>query len=226
MNSEKFKVWYYTKPLWLLLNLFSVLLGKAKRHKYLLPGQKTPYFSSLISYILKTWLVMIFKCLIWSLFPILWASLVTHMVKNLPAMQDQVWSVGQKDPVEKGMTTHSSILAGEFHGQRNLAGYSPWGPKDLDTTKGLTVFSVYSQNLEIKTDTAKALADSLDRADSPIFPYLNTLLRILATRCMMQAVYFCSGMDNDFHHYGLASPIYTHFTSPIRRYIFSLTNER
>ncbi|KAG8137666.1 hypothetical protein E2320_004888, partial [Naja naja] len=72
--------------------------------------------------------------------------------------------------------------------------------------------------LEIKTDCAKSLADSLDRAESPSFPYLNTLLRILATRCMMQAVYFCSGMDSDFHHYGLASPIYTHFTSPIRRY--------
>ncbi|KAJ6652925.1 hypothetical protein lerEdw1_010503 [Lerista edwardsae] len=72
--------------------------------------------------------------------------------------------------------------------------------------------------LEIKTDSAKNLADSLDNAESPSFPYLNTLLRILATRCMMQAVYFCSGMDNDFHHYGLASPIYTHFTSPIRRY--------
>ena len=43
--------------------------------------------------------------------------------------------MGQKDPVEKGMTTHSIILAGEFHGQRNLAGYSPWGPKDLDTTE-------------------------------------------------------------------------------------------
>lgn len=76
------------------------------------------------------------------------------------------------------------------------------------------------QNLEIKTDSAKALAESLDKAESPAFPYLNTLLRILATRCMMQAVYFCSGMDNDFHHYGLASPIYTHFTSPIRRYLY------
>ncbi|NXD73405.1 RRP44 exonuclease, partial [Eolophus roseicapillus] len=74
------------------------------------------------------------------------------------------------------------------------------------------------QNLEIKTDSAKALAESLDKAESLTFPYLNTLLRILTTRCMMQAVYFCSGMDNDFHHYGLASPIYTHFTSPIRRY--------
>lgn len=75
-----------------------------------------------------------------------------------------------------------------------------------------------SKDVEIHTDSAKALADSLDVAKVDGFPYFNTLLRILATRCMMQAVYFCSGMDNDFHHYGLASPIYTHFTSPIRRY--------
>ncbi|CAK6953077.1 exosome complex exonuclease RRP44 [Scomber scombrus] len=75
-----------------------------------------------------------------------------------------------------------------------------------------------SKHVEIHTDSAKALADSLDVATVDGFPYFNTLLRILATRCMMQAVYFCSGMDNDFHHYGLASPIYTHFTSPIRRY--------
>ncbi len=75
-----------------------------------------------------------------------------------------------------------------------------------------------NQAVEIHTDSAKALADSLDVAKVDGFPYFNTLLRILATRCMMQAVYFCSGMDSDFHHYGLASPIYTHFTSPIRRY--------
>ncbi|KAL8189938.1 UNVERIFIED_CONTAM: exosome catalytic subunit dis3 [Gekko kuhli] len=82
----------------------------------------------------------------------------------------------------------------------------------------ILVKAAKSKGLEIKTDSAKALADSLDSAELPSFPYLNTLLRILATRCMMQAVYFCSGMDTDFHHYGLASPIYTHFTSPIRRY--------
>ena len=35
-----------------------------------------------------------------------------QMVKNLPAMQEtQVWSMGWEDPLEKGMVTHSSILA-------------------------------------------------------------------------------------------------------------------
>ncbi|XP_077586070.1 exosome complex exonuclease RRP44 [Stigmatopora nigra] len=75
-----------------------------------------------------------------------------------------------------------------------------------------------SKDVVLRTDSAKGLADSLEGAKVEGFAYFNTLLRILATRCMMQAVYFCSGMDSDFHHYGLASPIYTHFTSPIRRY--------
>ena len=37
---------------------------------------------------------------------------------------------------------------------------------------------------------------------------------------MMQAVYFSSGTipEAEFHHYGLATPIYTHFMSPIRCY--------
>ena len=40
------------------------------------------------------------------------ASLVAHTVKNLPAMQEtQVHSLGQEDPLEKGMTIHSSSLA-------------------------------------------------------------------------------------------------------------------
>ena len=31
------------------------------------------------------------------------------------------------------------FLLGEFQGQRNLVGYSPWGPKELDMTEGLTI---------------------------------------------------------------------------------------
>ena len=41
-----------------------------------------------------------------------WASLVTQTVKNLPAIwETQVRSLSQEDPLEEGMTTHSSILA-------------------------------------------------------------------------------------------------------------------
>jgi len=40
------------------------------------------------------------------------ASLVPQMVKSLPEMQEiQVQSLGQEDPLEKGMATHSTILA-------------------------------------------------------------------------------------------------------------------
>ena len=41
-----------------------------------------------------------------------WASLVTQLVKNLPAMQETwVQSLGWEDPQEKGRAAHSSILA-------------------------------------------------------------------------------------------------------------------
>ena len=51
-----------------------------------------------------------------------WASLVAQMVKNLPAMQE-IWvrSLGWEDPLEKGVPTHSSILAWRIPGL-----YSPW----------------------------------------------------------------------------------------------------
>ena len=40
------------------------------------------------------------------------ASLVAQMVKKLPAMQEaQVRSLGQEDPIEKGIAAHSSIFA-------------------------------------------------------------------------------------------------------------------
>ena len=61
--------------------------------------------------------------------PYLQNRTVRLMVKNLLAnagdIETQIQSLGQEDPLEKGMATHSSILAGESHGQRSLPGYGP-----------------------------------------------------------------------------------------------------
>ena len=47
-----------------------------------------------------------------TIYPLYGASLVAQTVKNLPAMQEtQVRSLSWDDPLEKGMATHSSILA-------------------------------------------------------------------------------------------------------------------
>ena len=51
---------------------------------------------------------------------------MAQLVKNLPTNAEDTGSIlGQKDPLEKEMATHSNILPGKFHGQRSLAGYSP-----------------------------------------------------------------------------------------------------
>ena len=62
------------------------------------------------------------------------------MVRNLPAMQEtglNPWV--RKIPWRREWLPRHIFLSGEFHGQRRLAGYSPWGQKELDVTEQLTI---------------------------------------------------------------------------------------
>ena len=54
------------------------------------------------------------------------------VVKNLPATQE---TQGQEEALEKETAPHSSIFAWRIHGQKSLAGYSPWGRKELEATQ-------------------------------------------------------------------------------------------
>ena len=63
------------------------------------------------------------------------------------------------------MATHSSILAWRIHGQRSLAGYSPWGHKELDTSDYHTWY-LSSQNLTF------LLLDSMTKDSNSYFSRL------------------------------------------------------
>ena len=70
-----------------------------------------------------------------------WALLVTQTVKNLSAIQEtQFQSLGQEDsPWERKWQLTPVFLPRQFHGQRCLVDYSPWGHKELDMTERLTL---------------------------------------------------------------------------------------
>lgn len=97
-------------------------------------------------------------------------------------------------------------------------------PKPSDEMFEPLLNAARAAGYDIDVSNSRLLNDSLARVDveakSAGDNYMGTLLRVLATRCMTQAVYFSSGevADPEYLHYGLAAPVYTHFTSPIRRY--------
>ena len=76
------------------------------------------------------------------------------MVKNLPAMQEtQVQSLGQEDPLEKGMGTHSSILAWRIPWTEKPGGLQSRGSQESDNlrkTQGsqINIFKINIKNIK------------------------------------------------------------------------------
>lgn len=71
--------------------------------------------------------------------------------------------------------------------------------------------------IDIDVSSAGALMRSLNAVTDS---QARLTLKVLSTKAMKRARYFCSGMldISQYHHYALNVPLYTHFTSPIRRY--------
>ena len=75
------------------------------------------------------------------------ASLVAQTVKNLPAMQEtMVQSLGREDPLEKGMATHSSILAWRIPWMEEPGGLQYWGCKESNMTQRLIFHFIFNSN--------------------------------------------------------------------------------
>ena len=112
-------------------------------------------------------------------------SLVAQSVKSLPAMQEtQVQSLGWKDPLEKEMATHSVFLPGEFHKQRRLVGYSPWGHKESDTTMWLTLDSKETKPVSLTGNQSWIFTGRTDgEAETPILWPLDEKNWLFGTWC-------------------------------------------
>ena len=84
--------------------------------------------------------------LAFTLYQVSWASLVVQTVKNLPAMQETWVSIpgsGSSPGEGHGSPLQCSCLENP-HGQRSLAGYSPWGHTESDVTERLSTEVKYT----------------------------------------------------------------------------------
>ena len=83
---------------------------------------------------------------------------MAQMIKNPPARQETwVRSLGWEDPLEKEWLPIPVFLPGEFHGQRSLEGYSPWGRQESDATEATSTLNTlaapsWSQDAEPLTE--------------------------------------------------------------------------
>ena len=77
------------------------------------------------------------------------------MVKNLPAMQEtQVWSLGQEDPLEKVMATHSSTLAWRIPRTEEFGGLCSMGLQRVRHDRAANTFTFFIPTMKYQKGNA------------------------------------------------------------------------
>ena len=108
-----------------------------------LPSERAFLFGAETSQVQRKWTEAIAKVFIfllifyWSLVALGFPRSASGKQPACQCRRHETWlqSLGWEDPLEQGIEPTPVFLPGESHGQRSLAGYSPWGRKESDTTK-------------------------------------------------------------------------------------------
>lgn len=128
---------------------------------------------------------------------------IHHTIAELMIMANEfvAESIHHRFPQSSLLRIHRSVGAENFEELKNLLNAS---------------------GINFNGSSNRELALTLKKAQTHSTISTNSLFQSLATRAMSEAQYICSGSQNeaekDLAHYGLGISIYTHFTSPIRRY--------
>ena len=95
--------------------------------------------------------------------------MVAQTVKNLPAVQEtQVRSLDQEDPLEKGLATHTSVLAWRIPWTEEPGRLQSMGPQELDTTEQLIhTFGDDYECLHLTEEDTEARRGALQASASP-----------------------------------------------------------
>nr|XP_022908586.1 DIS3-like exonuclease 2 [Onthophagus taurus] len=113
-------------------------------------------------------------------------------------------------------TTVAKRILNDFPDLAFLRCHEPPNPRLIgDVKKMLEIVGII-----LDVSSSGGIQRSLQEYSSDTFLGItrNAALNHLLAKPMTRARYFCAGVEENYEHYALSTPIYTHFTSPIRRY--------